>query len=548
MCGIFSLINCSEITINNKFYKYFIKNKKRGPEDEKALLYNNNLLLGFHRLAINGIDSKSSQPLYHKNLIMIGNGEIFNYKELCDKFDIKLKTNSDMEVIIHLYDKIGLNLLNYIVGEFSFILFDNKISKLFIIRDIFGIRPLYYCKADNKFVFSSTLSSINNIDLFNPIHIKQFPPRSIMTLTMDSNNVFTFDKLYTYYDLPTHNVTTIDSYNSVYNNIVETFEKAVNVRVISTDRPLGSLLSGGLDSSLVSAVANKYYMTNFNKPIHTFSIGLPGSEDLKFAKIVSEHIGSIHHEIIVTEDEFFNAIPNVIYDIESYDTTTVRASVGNWLVAKWIKENTDVKVVLNGDGSDELLGGYLYFKKAPSYQDFKLETRKLLSNIHKFDVLRSDRSISSHGIETRTPFLDINFVDAIHDLHESYRRHDSNIEKYILRKSFHELRPNILPESVLWRKKEAFSDGVSSLNKSWYQIIQENIQILIENNSSLKNDIYACVPPSHMNVDTLEKKYYFYIFNTFFPKCGHLIDYYWMPNFIENASDSSARTLDVYNE
>ena len=136
---------------------------------------------------------------------------------------------------------------------------------------------------------------------------------------------------------------------------------------------IGSLLSGGLDSSLVAAIVNKFYMSNFNKPIHTFSIGLPGSEDLKYAKIVREHIGSIHHEIVVTEDEFFSAIPNVIYDIESYDTTNCSCSVGNWLVAKWIKENTDVKVVLNGDGSDELLGGYLYFKKAPSYKDFKLK-------------------------------------------------------------------------------------------------------------------------------------------------------------------------------
>lgn len=553
MCGIFCLINSQELLENKKFYNHFIKNKKRGPENEKLLLYNNNLLFGFHRLAINGLDTKSNQPLYHKGLVMIGNGEIFNFKQLCKTFDIQQKTNSDMEVILHLYDKIGLNLLNYIIGEFSFILFDYKISKLFIVRDPFGIRPLYYCNHNNKYAFSSTLSSINTLPIVDPKKIKQFRPGNVMSLTMDGEENFNFCEEYSYYTLPPSNHEGLfnintNNDNDVYKMVVEAFEEAVRVRTISTDRPMGALLSGGLDSSLVAAIANNISINELGfGPIHTFSIGLPGSEDLKFAKKVSTHIGSIHHEIIVTEEEFFDSIPNVIYDVETYDTTTVRASVGNWLVSKWIKENTDIKVVLNGDGSDELLGGYLYFKKAPTYQDFDLETRKLLNNIYKFDVLRSDRSISSHGLETRTPFLDVNFVKTIYGLHPTYRR-NNNAEKYIIRKSFGELRPNLLPAEVLWRKKEAFSDGVSSLDKSWYQIIQENIESLFKRNISLKSDVINTITPTHLDVDTIEKKYYYYIFNTFYPRCSHLIDYYWMPNFIKNATDASARTLDVYNE
>ena len=243
---------------------------------------------------------------------------------------------------------------------------------------------------------------------------------------------------------------------------------AVKKRVNNTDREITCLLSGGLDSSLIAALVRK---VTKNKPLHTWSIGLKGSEDLKYAKIVADHIGSIHHSIQLEEEEFLNAIEKVIYDIESYDTTTVRASVGNWLISKYIKEKSDAKVVFNGDGSDEVTGGYMYFHCAPDELEFDKECRRLLNDIHFFDVLRSDRSISSHGLEARTPFLDRSFVQTYLSIPHEIRYHPKNnqCEKYLLREAFRSM--GILPNKILFRTKEAFSDGVSKQARSWFQII-----------------------------------------------------------------------------
>ena len=216
-------------------------------------------------------------------------------------------------------------------------------------------------------------------------------------------------------------------------------------------------------------------------PLHTWSIGLEGSEDLRYAQLVADHIGTIHHSIVVSEKEFLDAIPAVVWAIESYDTTTVRASVGNWLISKYIKENSDAKVIFNGDGADELMGGYLYFHMAPDAIDFDKECRRLLSNIHYFDVLRSDRSISSHGLEARTPFLDRSFVQTYLSLDPVVRHHALNNkpEKYLMRQAVELFGDNLLPREVLWRTKEAFSDGVSKQTKSWFEIIQEHVRNVV---------------------------------------------------------------------
>jgi len=292
--------------------------------------------------------------------------------------------------------------------------------------------------------------------------------------------------------------------------------------VDNTDRELCCLLSGGLDSSLVTSLVNKYYkLKNPNKKLHTWSIGMKGSEDLQYAKKVADFLKTEHHHIELDKEEFLNAIPEVIYAIESYDTTTVRASVGNWLVSKYIKENSDAKVVFNGDGSDEVCGGYLYFHYAPNCLDFDKECKRLLEDIHYFDVLRSDRSISSHGLEARTPFLDKNFVQTYLSIPADIRDHNVQgvCEKYLLRKAFD--NKDLLPKEVLWRTKEAFSDGVSSDKESWFETIQKR----------------------HAN----EKVYYKQIFSKYYENQDKVIPYYWMPKFV-NATDASARTLDVYNK
>jgi asparagine synthase (glutamine-hydrolysing) len=326
-------------------------------------------------------------------------------------------------------------------------------------------------------------------------------------------------------------------------NVAKHLNEAVIKRCNTTERPIACLLSGGLDSSLIAALACNYFKKE--KQIETFSIGLKDSEDIKYAKIVSDYIGSKHTEIIVTEKEMFEAIPEVIKSIESYDTTTIRASIGNYLIGKYISKNSDAKVILNGDGSDELFGGYLYMNKCPDDIEFDKETRRLLKDIYLFDVLRSDKSISSNGLEPRTPFLDITFVNYILSIPSYFRNHTNlnQCEKYVLRQSFTKMYfvnyngNQILPNEILWRQKEAFSDGVSSKGRSLFTILQE----LIANQYYNKNlkEYNPCIE--------LEKKYYKEIFDKEFPNCSHILPYFWMPKYIK-ANDPSARTLEVYNK
>jgi asparagine synthase (glutamine-hydrolysing) len=348
----------------------------------------------------------------------------------------------------------------------------------------------------------------------------------------------------------------------MYSRVSSYLISAVNKRCLTTERPIACLLSGGLDSSLIAALVNNFYNYNHlpNK-LETYSIGLEGSEDLKYARIVADYLETNHTEIIVTEKEMFEAIPDVIKAIESYDTTSVRASIGNYLLGKYIAANSQAKVIFNGDGSDELLGGYLYMNNCPDDIEFDKETRRLLKDIHLFDVLRSDKSISSHGLEPRTPFLDRSFVNTvlsipayfrnhknIQTINDTYNIYDKNklpyegIEKFLLRFSFSDGKfadyndRQILPSEILWRKKEAFSDGVSNRGRSLYQILQEYIAIYM--NVEEQTDIYK---PS---IET-EKKYYKKLFDKFYPLCDHIVPYFWMPKYTD-ATDPSARTLSIY--
>ena len=338
--------------------------------------------------------------------------------------------------------------------------------------------------------------------------------------------------------------------NPVINNIEQAMTQikhslinAVKKRVNNTDRKIACLLSGGLDSSLITALVNRYVKKG---TLETYSIGLKGSEDLFYAKKVASFLGTKHTEIVMSEEDFLKAIPNVIYAIESYDTTTVRASVGNWLVSQYIKKHSSAKVIFNGDGSDEVTGGYLYFHCAPNCYDFDKECKRLLNDIHYFDVLRSDRSISSAGLEARTPFLDRNFVRTYLSIPAEFRCHKTNnkSEKYLLRKTFENM--NLLPNDVLFRTKEAFSDGVSAPNKSWYQVIQD----YIDNNEETKKIVEQSFEYEINNNKpiTNEQIYYRKIFRKFFKNQDNVIPYFWMPRFVEGATDASARTLKIYKK
>tara|TARA_B100000787_G_scaffold170105_1_gene164039 strand:+ start:3872 stop:5533 length:1662 start_codon:yes stop_codon:yes gene_type:complete len=552
MCGIFALIN------SNKDFdlikKEFQKGKIRGPENTE-LLKINNTYIGFHRLAINGLNDKSNQPFHINNIYCICNGEIYNYKSLAHDYNIILTTDSDCEIIIQLYIKFGIEkTIKLLDGVFSFFIYDTNINKFFIGRDPHGVRPLYYFNENNTFGFASDLKVLYNL-CDDKSNIHNFTPSHYFYISQDNNTIY-FDKL-NYYRLPDYNLTInnnnndFNDLNIIYNNIVDILKKSVHKRVIDTcERPIACLLSGGLDSSLIAALVNDY-LKNKNKKLATFSIGLKDSEDLKYAKIVAQHINSEHTEIILTEDEFFDSIPHVIYDIESYDTTTIRASVGNYLIGKYIKNNTDYKVIFNGDGADELMGGYLYFRKCPNFSEFNIECKRLLENINRFDVLRSDKSISSHGLEPRTPFLDKNFVDYYICINNQLKQ-DTTFklcEKYLIRKAFEINMPGLLPKNILWRKKEAFSDGVSSLKKSWYTIINEKIKTLYQSNhllfvslTLLLDDKNTINPPR-----TYEQAYYKYLYNLNYKGTDSLIPYFWMPKFVI-ANDASARSLDIYNQ
>ena len=310
---------------------------------------------------------------------------------------------------------------------------------------------------------------------------------------------------------------------------------AVYKRCIMTERPRACLLTGELDSSLITALVNEYQKKKMNSSaLETYSIGLDNSVDILYARKVADYLKTNHTEIIVTEQEMFDAIPEVIQTIESYDTTTVRESIGNYLLGKYISKNSEAKVIFNGDGSDEICGGYLYMNQCPDAIEFDRETRRLLKNIHLFDVLRSDKSISSHGLEPITPFLDPNFVNYYLSIPMEYRFHtlQNKCEKYLLRESFSknyflnsEENP-LLPDEILWRRKEAFSDCITSEGRSLFQIIQEKIAKQLNFES---------------NIET-EKYYYKKLFDEFYPNQETILPYFCMPKYT-NTKDPSVHRL-----
>ena len=567
MCGIFALLNYYNYSldeINNEF----MKGQSRGPESSKLDTNYMKMVLGFHRLAINGLNEESNQPLVVNDVVLICNGEIYNYKQLYQYMDITPTTGSDCEVIIHLYIKYGIEqTLIMLDGCFSFILYDNRLTShltnnVFVARDPFGVRPLYLLKTvSNLYGFASELKCLEKFYNDNPSTslIKQFEPGtySVLSLSSKVQSHWTIEKENIPYVIPSfphswliNNQTEHIFIGDLWVRISSYLNAAVNKRCFATERPIACLLSGGLDSSLITALANNFYkLHGLDNKLETYSIGLKGSEDLKYARIVADYLDTNHTEIIVTEQEMFDVIPEVIKAIESYDTTTVRASIGNYLLGKYISQHSDAKVILNGDGSDELLGGYLYMNKCPDDIEFDKETRRLLKDIHLFDVLRSDKSISSHGLEPRTPFLDKSFANFILSIPPYFRNHKNEsekcgcVEKFILRKSFSvDYFKNcsgnqLLPNEILWRKKEAFSDGVSSHGRSLYTILQEQIAEKLNKEENNCNTYEA-------NIET-EKTYYKQIFTSCYPHCEHIVPYYWMPKYVVS-NDPSARTLSIY--
>lgn len=601
MCGIFAIINNDNNVLSQEYVKtQFEKGRGRGPEHSVLKNIMIKVDYGFHRLAINGLNDKSNQPITVAGVSLICNGEIYNYKELYSDMGVEPETDSDCEVIIHLYIKYGIEqTLQMLDGVFAFVLTDyrhySESAKMYIARDPYGIRPLYYMDSGNNdsiVAFASELKVLSDMCATLNKRIRRPLSPSLIGEVGTTNDDYVIQQFipgsYSKYELGIQALSkwnlsekkikyhSTGFHSNIYDKNIEIanlaqdiryyFINAIEKRCCTTERPIACLLSGGLDSSLVAALVNEFHVKNGLPQLETYSIGLAGSEDLEKARIVANYLGTKHCEIVLTEDDFLAAIPDVIYAIESYDTTTVRASIGNWLLGKYISSHSDAKVIFNGDGSDELCGGYLYMHMAPDALEFDGECRRLLRDIYLFDVLRSDKSISSHGLEPRTPFLDRTWIQFYLSIPAKYRNHNENgqCEKFLLRNAFsienfvNSRGLALLPSEILWRRKEAFSDGVSQHSRSLYQIIQEFcVRKFSEDDFSTYDDDPATVESvcrmnesmfmigDHLMPKTTEQYYYRKLFERFYEGMGKLVPYFWMPRYVD-AMDASARTLAIY--
>lgn len=558
MCGIWLHLikkGFKSMLSNGEIYEAFMKIQKRGP-DQSVLIKPDEkygLSIGFHRLAINGLSLSGDQPFTYetddKIYYLVCNGEIYNHKKLEKKYGITPTSGSDCEVLLHLWLKIGMDEMSkeldaeYAVCVCELDKTTNEV-KLYISRDHLGIRPLYVSGNKNEVVITSDLNGspflLKNTEGYNKVH--QFKPRCNATLSNMQESMY--DLNYTQYiDFNDVNTTIYDLETAML-KINRTLRKAVTTRLMS-DKQVGALLSGGLDSSLVCAIASEY-LKKQGKTLKTFSIGLNGGTDEFYAKKVAEYIGSDHTHVEFTNKEFLDSLNIVIKTINSFDITTVRASVGQYLISKWVFENSDIKVLLLGDISDELVSGYMYNFSAPSSEDLHAEAVRLLNDIHFYDGLRADRSVASNSLEGRFPFGFLKFVKLYLSIDPKFRMPTfGGIEKWLLRESFK--ADAILPNDVLFRIKTAFSDGVSSEEKSWFQIIQEHLETDISN-EEFEEEIKEY---NHMKPVSKEALYFRRIFESHFgtsEETAKVVPYFWLPKWSGGITEPSARVLQVYKE
>lgn len=571
MCGVWGFIK-KFISANPKLKKelefFFNKISNRGPDYHVMNEVSQDVIFGFHRLAIMDPTSAGNQPFLFEDddcsMAVVCNGEIYNWEQLRDEYKLDIKSHCDCEIILPLFKKLGADkFFEKLVGVFAMVIYyyDKTTNEWTITfgRDRFGVRPLFIGFNDDDSVgFCSEIKGLTGLFKL----IKPFPPGKYASLTKD----FIMEE-HTYYEILVSPSDLIIDEEYAMEKTKELLTEAVKCRM-HADRKICTLLSGGLDSSLVTALLAREVFNEREKNIsmydskfelHTYSIGMPGAVDHYYANLVAEHIKHkygkhidvIHEEIVLSKSDFLSALKNVIYAIESYDVTTVRASTGQYLVSKWIAENTDNKVIFIGDGADEVCVGYLMFGKAPTLDDLQTANEKLVRDIHYFDVLRADRGISENGLEARVPFLDHRFVDFYLSIHPSLKQQTpERMEKYLLRKAFES--DDLLPKEVLWRRKEAFSDGVSSQKDSWYKIIQQQVDLKYSDAklSEMQHLIKHLPPP------TKEALYFRSLFKELFggdwDQYATVIPYYWTPIFEKKDKfgyyEPSARALEHYHK
>lgn len=518
MCGIIVSASSDKLALQDKQSL-----DKRGP-DQVQELTEGGITFSFHRLAIMDLDSSGMQPFQYNGCTLVANAEIYNYKDLKEQLhSFEFKSESDCEVLLPFYQELGVDMFQYLDAEFAIVLYDKAHDLLIAARDPIGIRPLFYGyhKKDGEIVFASEAKAL----IHTVEHVYPFPPGTVYV-----NGVFTqFHELYT-----------INNYHDhMFHEITENIRtKLINgiVKRLSSDAPMGFLLSGGLDSSVVCSVASMY----LEKPIRTFSIGMETDPiDLKYAQQVSDYLGTIHTEVRISKNDVLSSLDEVIYALESYDITTIRASMGMYLLSKYIRENTDIKVLLTGEVSDELFG-YKYTDFAPTPQAFQEESIKRVRELYMYDVLRADRCLAANSLEARVPFADLDFVSYVLRISPMFKMNKYNMGKFLLRTAF---EGDYLPESILYRDKAAFSDAVGHSLVDYLKEYAEGYYTDTEFVS--RKHEYSPVPL------TKEALLYRDIFEKHYPNHGDLVVNYWMPNKSWkgcDVTDPSARVLSNYGD
>ncbi len=518
--------------------------RHRGP-DWSGIYNHSNAILAHERLAI--VDPTSGkQPLFtaDKSLVLAANGEIYNHRDLRKQFEgsYDFQTDSDCEVLLALYQEKGPAFMDELNGIFAFAIYDTQKDSYFIARDHMGIIPLYMgWDVHGTFYVASELKALEGVCT----KIELFPPGHYLESGSDQP-VQWYQRDWSDFEKVKDNETSIEELHDALSDAVQ--------RQLMSDVPYGVLLSGGLDSSITSALAKKFASKRIESDntqqawwpqLHSFSVGLEGSPDLAAARKVADHIGTVHHEIKFTIQEGLDAIKDVIYHLETYDITTIRASTPMFLMARAIK-SLGIKMVLSGEGADELFGGYLYFHKAPTAQDFHEETVRKLDKLHQYDCLRANKSLAAWGIEGRVPFLDKEFMDVAMRLNPKDKMiNGERMEKWVVRKAFE----SYLPESITWRQKEQFSDGVGY---SWIDTLKELVDEKVTD-EQMENAHYRFPTQTPQNK---EEFYYRSIFEGHFPSeaaalsvpsvpsvaCSTPIALEWDETF-KNQNDPSGRAV-----
>jgi asparagine synthase (glutamine-hydrolysing) len=578
MCGIWAFINLLKNgnTPNyEQLFADFMKMKARGPDSTDFQIIKN-LSVGFHRLAIMEPSIHANQPYIIKDgertIVFVCNGEIYDFKELIREYELDITTNSDCLTIPKLYLKYvkhnssGKNDISRftelfshkIKGEYAFLLFEfdrlMNLKEVLVGRDHIGIRPLYegfeydvHAVTNSNYTSLIFGSEIKSMTSFQG-QVKEFEPGTIKHFSLDSFGSIVYEKKHDFKTI--YNVVPMD--DKFIKNVEETeqmlltkvrgsFINAVKRRMVA-DANIAYLLSGGLDSLCTASVAAALS----NKPISTYCLGLVGTDstDIKFARRAAEHIKSRHTEVMVTIEEALSMIETVVKVVESFCITTIRASIPQYLVCKYIGEKTDAKVIMTGEANDEIAAGYRLFYYAPSPNEMHKACLEYVQRIHMYDGRRCDRAISAVSCEARVPFADPDFISTYWSVPSKWRMPTAeHMEKEFFRKCFD--GTDIVEKTVLWRRKEAFSDGISGTTKSWFQILQEHIETLVSNEEFAKNT---------WNAQTKEDYYYKKIFVKYYgEKRLNIIPGHWQPKWDANGNelkgyvDPSARTLANYN-